>query len=1070
MNVMMRQQQQQVVLRLPPTLRYFTTTTTTQNPSTTKKKKKKKKKQKQQSSISRTTTSPPIKATVSSSPSVTTTTNTTTSTSSESSSSSSTVPTKTNAATPSAARSSSPSRRRLRSKMNHNTTTNSTSTEPPRSMVVSESPSPLSSRHEASTTTTPPTKKLNWASLTALYSDQDDDNDNNNNSHEPNTVISSFDHLDHDRLSSQNSNDTASPFPPYTVEDNATSHNNNNNNSGTNQFDHDVHNLLMGMTGADDDDDEELFDVVVVPSSDETSPGSSNKPPAQRLLENAFTTTGGDDSTAHHSRGNNMVATAAVPSTETAMVAAESWLNAQAPSSSSLQPHATKPSADDPKNPHRLILHRNSSPSQLHKLVFAKTILSSLAEAAQCTPLGVMSPIEGVAKRVLDALWASEDAGRPDTDIYTQFLKCIDASNPIVAVEKAEAILEAMIREAKHKTNSHTLPKPNQSTYNALIQITAQVGGTTGRYPKFTNPDFDAFKPDRQSFLAILSSCTFPPKIELEKGGFDREFVLTCISSMHDMVAKEKKDLLIPDTDVYNAALPWSGGPLLWTQSRSYTRIIPWDDYASIFAKGVKERAHDDNLLVQQAKEIDSWLEWMATPSTSNDSMMIAPNVETYEATIQAWLRTGTRKGLDRAQELLRQLIEKSQVDPTLKPRLQTFHPILASLYHANMEESSQLIFDWITEWEKLSGDADAPLDARLVAMKLWTLLRQQRQLFLGRHNDPKVPSDERRAEMISNAQQCSKLVLDASATVERKAMLSLFDPQPLEVAFFTQATSAWEYITTVGLECKDPKMTYDALSEMITLLVGFENLVKACKPNRGVTFRGYLPMNAQLEHMVLQAQQFFVPIVAQLSQHHDANDRPEVLLLIEKMTRLIGEFDEIQDQILALSDKGKMDHAKRLLTLENSVLPDDHFRYQLKKENVLSISRHQFLWQVVKFLQQASKEKADISDVLRLCHLVKDIGSLRQRSHLLVEEVDKIIHRLCLMNDDKMTELTHTKKKEKNSGQKHVKVKVVSNNNNNNNNNNNSNKSAAPSLRSPTRRRHTTTKATKKTKMNGAM
>jgi hypothetical protein len=105
-----------------------------------------------------------------------------------------------------------------------------------------------------------------------------------------------------------------------------------------------------------------------------------------------------------------------------------------------------------------------------------------------------------------------------------------------------------------------------------------------------------------------------------------------------------------------------------------------------------------------------------------------------------------------------------------------------------------------------------------------------------------------------------------------------------------------------------------------------------------------------------------------------------------------------------------------------------------------------------LKFLEQASKQRDNVNDIARLCHLVRDVGLSRQRSLRLEETVNTILHRLRPMNTNKKSNAS--KKKVLELGPKNVAV-------------NGANKST-PRLRSPSRRRKSSTNATKK--INGAM
>ncbi len=67
---------------------------------------------------------------------------------------------------------------------------------------------------------------------------------------------------------------------------------------------------------------------------------------------------------------------------------------------------------------------------------------------------------------------------------------------------------------------------------------------------------------------------------------------------------------LRPDTQIYNAPLPWSGG-LAGRKTRPYARFIPWDHYQKIFTTGFRMTEDDDDL-VREARSMAEWSEEMS--------------------------------------------------------------------------------------------------------------------------------------------------------------------------------------------------------------------------------------------------------------------------------------------------------------------------------------------------------------------------------------------------------------------------------------------------------------------------
>jgi predicted dinucleotide-utilizing enzyme len=152
-----------------------------------------------------------------------------------------------------------------------------------------------------------------------------------------------------------------------------------------------------------------------------------------------------------------------------AIAGARSWVEAH------------KIEVDVPLSQRRVELPRTQPPDML---LAAKTILARLARAHQSFPLPFHAcddgdDIEGHAGRILDTLWKM-DGQQPDGDAYSFYLLCLCGHNPTSIAEKANEILRRM--QDGRRFHGHVLPPPSTLAFNAVIQLWAQVGGTSGRY------------------------------------------------------------------------------------------------------------------------------------------------------------------------------------------------------------------------------------------------------------------------------------------------------------------------------------------------------------------------------------------------------------------------------------------------------------------------------------------------------------------------------------------------------------------------------------------------------------
>jgi len=752
----------------------------------------------------------------------------------------------------------------------------------------------------------------------------------------------------------------------------------------------DYKSILSGESSDKSSDlpDEEEYQVVQLGKHDKRSP-------LHRLLEVASSTIVSSRSTL----ANDSVSPASVPGLQrksyatgiekakAAIGAADTWVT------SALQSMAPEKN----KSLHRLNLPKQESPASL---LVGKAILARLAEANQAWSVGSVSGVEPWAKKIIEVLWKMENF-QPDADAYNLYLKCLSRKDPKVSLEEAEDIVASMKSGECYKNTKRVLPKPNQGTINALIQLTAQVGGTSGRYAKHTDDDF---VPDRESFLSVLSSCNYRPMVDFEAWRFDPDFASECIHRMSELATATGDALLQPDTQVYNAPLRWSGGPVLWAKSRPYARYVPWPKYETIYARGLRESLDDDAICVQEAKDVEGWLESMLQMNATNKK--IAPDIETYEAAIQGWLRTATRDGLERAESILERLMSPSS---TVKPRLQTFHPLIAAWHHSQEPNALSKTLDWAKRMEEVVGEVAEEMisDPRIVEIQLVSYLTEQRRL-MDEMTAPKQGEDLITG-VFDAARKCSSVFETAFTRLEQQSLGGGSSGSSfLDMRFFAHTGQAWSNVSAACAKCGEKNQLDKVFAEIDDLFAIFESMVELlieAETSDGFVF-GSQSFSTQLAHIVVNAHQFFYVLLETLismevesmpeSQADDVVFR--TLLMLEKMTRMIGEFQQIESHFAAFdseSTAGKDHQWGATSSIEGSWASEDQFSYGLKDDNQFSPSRYSCLWQLVKNLEQSSLQRANKGDVARLCHLIKDVGKTIRSSPKMEEAIDKILDRV---------------------------------------------------------------------------
>lgn len=645
------------------------------------------------------------------------------------------------------------------------------------------------------------------------------------------------------------------------------------------------------------------------------------------------------------------------------------------------------------QSPHRLVLPRQETSSTL---LMGKILLSAMADAIQGTA-ETTHETDKAAKNIMDFLWETKNS-KPDTDAYAAFLRCLQSNpNPKAVATEAERTFFNMNNGTP--TKGKVLPKPNTATTNAMIQLWAQVGGTDGRYGG--NLD-DEFRPNRESFLCVLSSSAYAPTSKDDKGGFDLQFAKQCVQRMRELAEEDPHNQsLRPDTQVYNAPLRWSGG-LECRRTRPYARIIPWDNYQEIFKNGFRTAGDDDDL-VEEARSMEAWLEEMI-------AMDVAPDIETYEAILQAWVRTGTRSGLEHAEALANKLLADAP-DSSIRPRLQTFHPILSAWIDSRDRDGATNVQEWVAKLDAAANlIPEVRPDGRVLGSQITA--HALHQLVLLDSLDPAKLSDctdSTRDELLVAAKTCTELLEKQTDYLSMAATrIGNGDNNILEVTAFAHTILVWSNVALVS-QAKDQTDFFElALGEMTKAVDSFEALVTTlakteaekresnqliASPDAGLQTE--LELSLQLRHLVVNTHRVYSAFISGLrclkdtsvSNPNDIDKVQEPLFLryiyvIERMLRRVGELSEIEAHDLSLkmksSDKTYMfeadyPHGSESSFRQRSITYADLFRYKLPQELCLP-SRGLFLLKVASFLKESPLKQVPAGDIMRLALLIKDV------------------------------------------------------------------------------------------------
>lgn len=673
----------------------------------------------------------------------------------------------------------------------------------------------------------------------------------------------------------------------------------------------------------------------------------------------------------------------------------------------------SQPTDEIKSHPHRLFLPSDPSTKTL---VIGKTLLNSLAEMYQSTTAASSSQPLGCEKaawQILDVLWEHETT-QPDADAYNAHLRCLEGNDVKRVAERAQLIVSAM--QSGEKYNGRVLPKPNIETMNTLIQLWAQIGGTSGRHNMV---GFD-FVPNRNSFLSILSSCCYPSRIQGETGGLDLEFATECIRRMRELSkANPEETSLVPDTQVYNAPLRWAGGSNA-RKSRPYARRTQWDIFSTFYmGDGYKTYDKDDSRILE-AQAMEKWIDIMKENG-------VPPDIETYEALMQCWLRTCTRVGLDRAHSIANELLDG--IHDGVLPRLLTFRPLTTCWLFSLDPEAADKIELLIGRMEALSSSIPQLLpDNRLYAALLGAYKNEGiRQVQKG-----SVSSVE---ALVDVGNKCNSILRN----LHERFRSSISNGEPPDVFFdvvhFVDAAGMWQTVAEACLMKKTEDKTETlahSLKEMVGVIDFYDDLIQQLmreESTDGIGLRLKREYSFQLKHLLSRSGALYSSCIIGIKKlsmlqkqkiNRDETETETKLLLLneylplmERMVRRSGETE------IAASHDSSLKAERQGITEESETsdpqrpvhIQSDHVEYddffvagrRIRNLNNVAAMRHVLLGQMIECLQYVDVNQINKGDYARLLLLIKESAKDGRIARTISngETVDSLLDRLVWGNRD---------------------------------------------------------------------
>lgn len=416
---------------------------------------------------------------------------------------------------------------------------------------------------------------------------------------------------------------------------------------------------------------------------------------------------------------------------------------------------------------------RFHNPIQVTSLTSCNSILSALAKANQ---IRNGSDVQEIADKIFSFLWSGP---KPNAETYNAYMQCL-GSEPRDVARKAQEILEDML--SGKKVAGKNIPKPTVDVFNTAIKLWALTGDTGKCQEIFELMVSAGVEADRDTCFNMFSS--------LAHGKFDGALAKNGLLMM--------ESIGILDNEAYLAPLRWGG-------KRFDARTIPWDSFSDIYSEGFKDSAIDQTQI--EAEAVEEWV------SNMEQMEHIEVTVGCHEAVIQAWVRTGTLEGLERAESWAQRLFDDAP-ENNLQPTVQTLYPILAARAYSGEEPAK--LKGWMNriEWSNTLQS-----DGRVSSMLLLAWRRHEESL-----NSAGTDYDISKGKL--TATESLKELTNICAKLEKYHCEEGNPPSFLETSAFCEALSCWGSFGKRRAQSEDHAEAKVAMDTIIQIVLQFQTAI----------------------------------------------------------------------------------------------------------------------------------------------------------------------------------------------------------------------------------------------------
>ena len=347
--------------------------------------------------------------------------------------------------------------------------------------------------------------------------------------------------------------------------------------------------------------------------------------------------------------------------------------------------------------------------------------------------------IEKIANEIIDLMitygnsQSNSSHFKPDIDTFNQYLRCQHRATPYQSgLAAAKELDDALSGSSFHGVDVI----PNIDSFNAVFQqFLVDNDDTKSKvnmwqlFQKLLNRD--DIQPNKETFIVALKCVAKKNKNKI----FNYEEASTWIECINAYSLQHIGTEFEIDIDFYNNFL-------LWEQDGRVMDGVCED----IFKHGFQSHNPNTNIAIMNAQNIEKWVSEMITPNTS-------PDLRTFEAMIQAWIRTGTEEGLNRAEYWADKVLDASTSNPISMPRLETFAPIITAWAQSGEETGVEKVAYWIDRLVDLSeSHPNLAPDGQTRSKRIIALHRYQ-QIFL---ENQQVSKESLRQQRLDTAEECS--------------------------------------------------------------------------------------------------------------------------------------------------------------------------------------------------------------------------------------------------------------------------------------------------------------------------